>query len=104
MNKASSSSTTSSDMFKSIEIDDMNDNNDTLLRYTDQYDIISIVNETKLRNYLNHHYISVVMICMILITLILINWITIDTNMCNFYHDQNNTINDVEVTKHKQYI
>ena len=39
-------------------IDDMNDNNDTLLRYADEYDIISILNDMKMSSYLNHHYVS----------------------------------------------
>ena len=54
MNKASSWITTSSDMFKSIEIDDhdINDNNDTLSRYNDEYDRISTASSMKMSSYI----------------------------------------------------
>ena len=80
MNKVSSLTTTSNHMFKSIEIDDhdMNDNNDKLSRDNDEYDIISTVNNMKMSSYLTHHYICAIKICMILIRLIFINFITID--------------------------
>ena len=85
-------------MPKSIEIDhDMNDNNQTLLRDNDDYDIISTANNMKISSYLIDRYISAVMIFMILIRLIFINFITIDKNTFNYYQNYGNS--DESMTK-----
>ena len=74
-----------------IDDHDINDNNDTLLRYNDEYDIISTANNMKMSSYIFDRYISAIMICMILIRLIFINFITVDKNTFNYYQNYGNS-------------